>query len=52
VQGKCARADEANPAISKLLSDVIHRAMSVDKMKRFASMDEFSEAIGAAVEAG
>ena len=52
VQGKCVRVDEANPAISKQLSDVIHRAMSVDKMKRFASMDEFSEAIGAAVEAG
>jgi serine/threonine-protein kinase len=52
VQGKCVRLDEANPAISKQLSEVIHRAMSVDKMKRFASMDEFSEAIGAAVEAG
>ncbi len=52
VQGKCQRADEANPEISKQLADVVHRAMSVDKMKRFDSMDEFSQAIVEAVEAG
>jgi len=52
VQGKCAKVHEANPQISQQLSDVVHRAMSVDKMKRFDSMDEMSSAIAEAVKAG
>jgi len=45
VQGKCARCDELNPEIPKALADVAHKAMAVDKMQRYASMDEFSRAI-------
>jgi serine/threonine-protein kinase len=52
VQGKCPRVDEANPAISKALAEVVHRAMSIDKMKRFDSMDDMSRAITDALEAG
>ena len=52
VQGKCPKVHEANPAISQQLSDVVHRAMSVDKMKRYDSMDDMSRAIADAVEAG
>lgn len=52
VQGKCARVDEANPAVSKQLAEVVHRAMAIDKMKRFDSMDDMSRAIANAIEAG
>ena len=52
VQGKCPRVDEANPAISEQLAAVVHRAMAVDKMKRFDSMDDMSRAIADAVAAG
>jgi serine/threonine-protein kinase len=45
VQGKCIRCDELNPAIPKPLADVVHKAMSVDKMNRYDSMDEFRRAI-------
>ncbi len=49
VQGKCVRAEEANPAISRELAEVVHRAMAVDKMKRFDSMDDLSRAIADAM---
>jgi len=52
VQGKCARVDEANPAVSKELAEVVHRAMAIDKMKRFDSMDDMSRAIANAIEVG
>lgn len=45
VQGKCARCDELNPDIPKPIADIVHKAMSVDKMKRFDSMEDFSRAI-------
>jgi HEAT repeat protein/tRNA A-37 threonylcarbamoyl transferase component Bud32 len=47
VQGKCARCDELNPNIPKPLADVVHKAMSVDKMERYESMDQFRKAISA-----
>jgi serine/threonine protein kinase len=47
VQGKCARCDELNPKIPKPLADIVHKAMSVDKMERYESMDQFRKAISA-----
>jgi serine/threonine-protein kinase len=52
VQGKCKRADEVNPSIPKSLADVLHKAMSVDKIKRHDSMDELSSEIAANATAG
>ncbi len=49
VQGKCARVNEANPGVSKEMAEVVHRAMAIDKMKRFDSMDDLSRAIGDAL---
>ncbi len=45
VQGKCTRCDEVNTEIHKPLADVVHKAMTVDKMKRFDSMIDFRTAI-------
>ena len=49
VQGKCVRCDEVNPTIPKALADVVHKAMEVDKMKRFESMNDLRLAIAAAM---
>ncbi len=49
VQGNCPRVNEANPAISQQLADVVHTAMAVDKNQRFDSMDDFIRAMDAAV---
>jgi serine/threonine-protein kinase len=51
VQGKCARCDETNPQIPKALADVVHKAMAVDKSKRFDSMEDMRDAIQAAIGA-
>jgi serine/threonine-protein kinase len=51
VQGKCIRCDEVNPAIPKELADVVHKAMAIDKMDRYDSMDELSNAIAAVMQA-
>jgi eukaryotic-like serine/threonine-protein kinase len=40
VQGKAKRARDLNPNVSQELSDFVARCMSVDKSKRYASMDE------------
>jgi eukaryotic-like serine/threonine-protein kinase len=40
VQGKARPAGEVNPALPPGLSDVVAKAMAVDKTKRFQSMDE------------
>jgi eukaryotic-like serine/threonine-protein kinase len=40
VQGKAKRARELNPTVSQELSDFVARCMSVDKSKRYPSMDE------------
>jgi serine/threonine-protein kinase len=45
VQGKARPAQEANPNLPPGLSDAVTRAMSVDKTKRFQTMDELREAL-------
>jgi serine/threonine-protein kinase len=45
VQGKCPRCDELNPDIPKKLANVVHKAMEIDKVKRYESMDEMRKAI-------
>jgi len=45
VQGKARPPIEINPAVPKELSDVVMKAMSVDKTKRFQSMDEIRLAL-------
>jgi serine/threonine-protein kinase len=49
VQGACPRCDKTNPEIPRELANVVHKAMEVDKLKRFESMDEFQKAINAAM---
>ena len=49
VQGKAKRCEELNPDIPTKLAAVIGRAMSVDKVKRFDSMDEIREALAQAI---
>ncbi len=41
VQGKASTVNEINPKIPKVLSDIVGKAMAVDKTKRYQSMDEF-----------
>ena len=45
VQGKARPPQELNPALPPGLGEVVTRAMSVDKNKRFQSMDEFRAAL-------
>jgi serine/threonine-protein kinase len=45
VQGKAKSAIEVNPQLSKPLSDMVSKAMSVDKLKRFQNMEEFRLAL-------
>ena len=45
VQGKAKPPIEVNPALPPVLSDIVVKAMAVDKMKRFQSMDEFRAAL-------
>jgi eukaryotic-like serine/threonine-protein kinase len=45
VQGKAKRAHELNPNVPRELSDLVARCMSVDKSKRFSSMDELRLAL-------
>ncbi|HUG03719.1 MAG TPA: HEAT repeat domain-containing protein [Steroidobacteraceae bacterium] len=45
VQGRARPPIELNPALPQGLSDVVIKCMSVDKEKRFASMDEVSVAL-------
>ena len=40
VQGKAKSPIEVNPQLPKPLADLVTKAMSVDKMKRFQNMDE------------
>jgi len=48
VQGKAQPLHEANPTVPRELADVITKAMSVDKLKRHASMEELRLALEAA----
>jgi serine/threonine-protein kinase len=45
VQGKCARCDEVNPAIPRDLADIVHKAMAIDRLERFKSMQDFRKAL-------
>lgn len=45
VQGKAKSPIEVNPQLPKALSDLVARAMAVDKNKRFQSMEELREAL-------
>jgi serine/threonine-protein kinase len=45
VQGKARVAGEVNPALPPGLSDLVMRAMAVDKTKRFQTMAELSSAL-------
>lgn len=45
VQGKAKQCQEINPEIPDTYAAVIARAMSVDKSKRYQSMDELTEAL-------
>lgn len=47
VQGKAKRCQELNPEIPDDYAALIAKAMSVDKTKRFASMDELIDALSA-----
>jgi HEAT repeat protein len=47
VQGKAKHCQEVNPEISDDLADLIVKAMSVDKSKRFQSMEELTDALDA-----
>jgi serine/threonine-protein kinase len=45
VQGKARVAQEINPALPPGLSDLVMKSMSVDKTKRYQSMDELRLAL-------
>ena len=45
VQGKAKSAIEVNTALPKTLSDLVTKAMSVDKVKRYQSMEELRQAL-------
>ena len=47
VQGKCKTCQEVNPDIPDAYAAVITKAMSVDKSKRYQSMDELFDALSA-----
>ena len=47
VQGKARRPVELNPSLPKALSDVVMRAMTVDKSLRYQTMDELRIALTA-----
>ncbi len=45
VQGKAKSAQEINPNIPDRLAEIINKGMSVDKSKRYQSMDELTDAL-------
>jgi serine/threonine-protein kinase len=45
VQGKAKSAIEVNPQLPRPLSELVGKAMAVDKTKRFQSMDELRIAL-------
>jgi HEAT repeat protein/tRNA A-37 threonylcarbamoyl transferase component Bud32 len=47
VQGKAQQCQEVNPEIPNDYADIIGKAMSVDKSKRYQSMDELYDALSA-----
>jgi HEAT repeat protein/tRNA A-37 threonylcarbamoyl transferase component Bud32 len=51
VQGKAQPLNEANPKVPREIADVVTKTMQVDKLKRYASMDELRVALEAAAAA-
>jgi serine/threonine-protein kinase len=47
VQGKAKHCQEVNPKISDEFAAIVDKAMSVDKTKRFQSMEELTDALDA-----
>jgi serine/threonine-protein kinase len=47
VQGKAQLCQEINPEIPDELAEIIGKAMSVDKTKRYQSMEELTDALDA-----
>ena len=47
VQGKAKHCQEINPKLPDEYAEIIVKAMSVDKTKRYQSMDELTEALDA-----
>jgi hypothetical protein len=47
VQGKARVPQEVNPNLPPGLSELVVRAMAVDKTKRFQTMNELSSALAA-----
>ncbi len=47
VQGKATQCQEINPDIPDKLAEIIAKAMSVDKTKRYQTMEELTEALDA-----
>jgi eukaryotic-like serine/threonine-protein kinase len=48
VQGKAQPLNEANPKVPREIADVVTKTMQVDKLKRYASMEELRIALEAA----
>jgi HEAT repeat protein/tRNA A-37 threonylcarbamoyl transferase component Bud32 len=51
VQGKAQPLNEANPKVPREIADVVTKTMQVDKLKRYASMEELRIALEAATAA-
>jgi HEAT repeat protein/tRNA A-37 threonylcarbamoyl transferase component Bud32 len=51
VQGKAQPLNEANPKVPREIADVVTKTMQVDKLKRYASMEELRVALEAAAAA-
>jgi HEAT repeat protein/tRNA A-37 threonylcarbamoyl transferase component Bud32 len=51
VQGKAQPLNEANPKVPREIADVVTKTMQVDKLKRYASMEELRVALEAAAGA-
>jgi serine/threonine-protein kinase len=49
VQGKAKPCEEVNPAITPAMAAIVRKAMEVDRLKRFDSMDALREALEKAV---
>jgi serine/threonine-protein kinase len=47
VQGKATQCQEINPDIPDELAAIIGKAMSVDKSKRYQTMEELTDALDA-----
>jgi serine/threonine-protein kinase len=45
VQGKAKSPQEVNPSIPPGLSEIVMKAMAVDKARRFQNMDEMRAAL-------